>query len=939
MLRLLVALVIIIFIQFSNGQDVAYEVYSVEEGLPSNQVYDILELNDELWFATDEGLVRYSGGKFRTFTTKDGLNSNVVLRVLYVSDSTFLYVSLNRRLGFYNGTEFQDTSLHVKEHLSTANLLDYWRNQGIQCIYSKTTKAFQFNPHNGLFHRIEFGVDTTIMVYGESIEVDLTSELCKTTEPGLSKCIIRDSVFLLQKRPEYSLLLDMQNDHPEALKIEGFSIRLIDDNNEIWLTGSNGVLRVHRKNGQLVLDTVLRDYYVTDVLPLGDHSLWVSTLHNGVLWIPNISSRRLTTDELDNVEIVLGFFHDGRFVFVSNEGYFYSFMNRVVQMKELTSSKALYWHDSHSNSYRGVGWEFGEKGYSAFLESLEFVPISSRYKRFGLKFASGGLGVSYIPDEYSVFNRNKSIPLRRLVDKRVEDLFLLNDTLLAGTVNGIYQIVLSDKNVETHAFDTDHDWTSLTVRDIELVGDYIFFSSRELGLQYIYEDEVYKIEGVDIQDIKVNSFFIETDSVIWLATASGVVKVLLNINKEVVRVKEKYEYNVSHGLTSKKVNDILLKDGTLWVCTSDGVRYIDTSSLGQLDPCIHLTLDDIRLDGVDSALEVVGNEIFLPPEANYLEVFVRPLTKRFIDNNVQYSWILYNREREGTVWQSGRDIRLGVSQIRPGNYILKIRLKNERGLVSCPYTLKLVKEARFTETKWFVVLISLISMMVISLLMYVYRRRSLHQKNRRIQQMQTEMTILRTQMNPHFVFNALNSLQGYIFKGAKIQASSYLNKLSSIIRWSFNYTKSEWIGLDEELQFINNYAELERIRLNNKFSYSIEIDENLENTLVPPLIIQPLIENVTKHAFNTMTVGGQLLLKITRDDHKLVVLVMDNGIGASESDLYKVGEHGLKNLRARLELLRVHGFKDASLQLIPSDTHDMWSTVFKLTLPIKLKEV
>ncbi|MCW3119665.1 MAG: tetratricopeptide repeat protein, partial [Chitinophagaceae bacterium] len=155
---------------------------------------------------------------------------------------------------------------------------------------------------------------------------------------------------------------------------------------------------------------------------------------------------------------------------------------------------------------------------------------------------------------------------------------------------------------------------------------------------------------------------------------------------------------------------------------------------------------------------------------------------------------------------------------------------------------------------------------------------------------ETQMQVLRAQMNPHFIFNSLSSIENFIMKNDKIQASDYLNKFALLIRMILDSSRSELVSFAKDIEALQLYIELEQLRFNNKFLYESSIDPALLNNdyTVPPLLIQPYVENAILHGLAPVDHNG-LVLKITAklDEDYIVYTIADNGIGRQKSASYK----------------------------------------------------
>jgi len=141
--------------------------------------------------------------------------------------------------------------------------------------------------------------------------------------------------------------------------------------------------------------------------------------------------------------------------------------------------------------------------------------------------------------------------------------------------------------------------------------------------------------------------------------------------------------------------------------------------------------------------------------------------------------------------------------------------------------------------------------------------------------------LLRSQMNPHFIFNSLTSVQNLILQKDEIKASVYLSRFSDLVRNILNNSQADLISLEEEISTVENYIELQKIRFPEKFDYIIKVDEllNPENINVPPMLVQPFIENAIEHAFKRLETKGHITLNILKKNDSFLIEIIDNGIG------------------------------------------------------------
>ncbi|MGY6543153.1 MAG: histidine kinase, partial [Cyclobacteriaceae bacterium] len=171
---------------------------------------------------------------------------------------------------------------------------------------------------------------------------------------------------------------------------------------------------------------------------------------------------------------------------------------------------------------------------------------------------------------------------------------------------------------------------------------------------------------------------------------------------------------------------------------------------------------------------------------------------------------------------------------------------------------------------------------------------------------ETNLKFHRLQMNPHFIFNSLNAIRDYIKKERLNDADFYLGKFASLMRGTLENSQENYITLNEDLKALRAYLDLERGRLNNSFTYEIHLSAeiNPDQVLIPPMILQPLIENAIWHGFGNDAENGKIRVQIEKQEANLICTILDNGKGFSESKQPKDGKsYGTRLIKERLDII------------------------------------
>lgn len=194
---------------------------------------------------------------------------------------------------------------------------------------------------------------------------------------------------------------------------------------------------------------------------------------------------------------------------------------------------------------------------------------------------------------------------------------------------------------------------------------------------------------------------------------------------------------------------------------------------------------------------------------------------------------------------------------------------------------------------------------------------------------ETEMKALRSQMNPHFIFNSLNSIGDYISKNNVNEADRYLSKFAKLMRMILENSEQKDVTIADDLKALELYMQLEALRMNQKFNYEIKVDEDIdqENTLIPPLILQPFVENSIWHGIAQKEGQGKINIHIKKEnDSMLNCIVEDNGIGRKQSAAVKTTtlkqektSLGMKITQARIDILNRIKNSDAAVNLSDLD--------------------
>ncbi len=307
-------------------------------------------------------------------------------------------------------------------------------------------------------------------------------------------------------------------------------------------------------------------------------------------------------------------------------------------------------------------------------------------------------------------------------------------------------------------------------------------------------------------------------------------------------------------------------------------------------------------------------KIWLSPGENSFSVEFAALNFTLPGANL-YQWKLEGYDRDWS--QPSKERRASYGHVSPGNYTLWVKAANSDGVWTAePLRIEVEVQPEFWQTWWFrLLIVALLAGM--AYLFVRWRVRQLKERerlkagfNQRLAEV--EMSALRAQMNPHFIFNCLNSINRFILLNQPLVASQYLTKFARLIRLVLDNSKSEMISLEKELETLGLYIEMEAVRFEGRFQYQISVDDEIDTGSIdiPPMIIQPYVENAIWHGLlHKKGNEGLLEIDVRLQNHDLIIAVTDNGVGRAAAQALKSKSaserksHGMAVTAERLKLL------------------------------------
>jgi streptogramin lyase len=358
---------------------------------------------------------------------------------------------------------------------------------------------------------------------------------------------------------------------------------------------------------------------------------------------------------------------------------------------------------------------------------------------------------------------------------------------------------------------------------------------------------------------------------------------------------------------------VAFTDSTQYWCAEKGLVYLNSRqaivSREGLKPIVY------SVSAKDSVYDFLADEqISLTNKQNTLSFFFTS-PKLFGSKSILFQYRLDGVDNDWVNSSGSRQVR--YNSLAPGKYTFRCRVSLDNLTWSeDSNTILIIIRPSLWQRWWFR---SLLVIVVAGATYYLFRRRvaAIREKEKvkaayEKKIAEVEMSSLRAQMNPHFMFNSLNSINNFILKNDPENASGYLTKFSRLMRLILENSRSEWVPLENELKALELYAELESLRFKNRFEYTIHVENNVDvtSTWVPPMIIQPYVENAIWHGLlHRKEPGSKLNIHVWKTNGIINIEIEDNGIGREEAAARKSKtaltqkSHGMEITAQRLDIV------------------------------------
>ncbi len=922
-------LVNILLITISNAQEYAVRNYTMRDGISHSTVYRIYQDHKGfLWFCTDYGLSAFDGKTFHNYYTQDGLSGNIIMSMSEDTAGTKLISTMGGGITIITDssiTKYSEKGINIPKNIiyATKNKNTTWfvdlkgRMYLSRIFKNKLSKiSFSTPKHEVLINKI--------ISYGDTTFIACTNGICYALDSAVHpflRNLIKDEVIDISK------------------KVNGDT--WIGFKNKIFLLNGNTVIKKFNLGNSHTINHILVDKY---------NNVWVSTSDYHMMMIRNNTIEEITNylnipktiinDLFEDSEgnIWIATYNEGIYRFNSLDALSYTVKNNLnIYIKSLAD------YGNNAVLIGAIGkvslWKKGEIDHLhiKLLKPDQYIYFVKRIK-----------DILYIGTAYGLISKSLRYPYKEYIFSEKE-----------GTGYGAISFCQDSKGIR---------WLGgygglFRIENGKCIKENISPQIKEKRFNAILEDHKGRIwfgtdSGLLIKDgdkyrqlalckqpaslNNINAIFQDSYKRIWLATEGG----LFCFQQDTPIL-----FTQQNGLTANKCNALAEdKNHKLWIGTLNGLSYIDLKTLDAKAYLLNIYPKEVlslycnksdtlfvgTADGISilktnllstddappplyiSALKTSKHQLKVPDKIN-LAYNENKLSIDFIGLSYRYAnMVNYRYKIKGLDenWHYTKNTSIELPAIPSGDYLFILNARQNTSKWSNDVTLAIHVSTPFWKTWPFILTLSAL----LALIFFLISRWAIikHESNKRKNLLLYNKIIYLKQqalgvlINPHFIFNSMNSIQHYLNKHDNDLANAYLADFAGLMRITIENAREVFISLSQEISRIKLYLSLEQLRFGEQLQYEISIDPYIETDAIriPNMILQPYIENAIWHGIMPKNAEGKIQISILKStDKELKIQIKDNGVGLKENTNKQASpkQHrplGMKITQERLELLK-----------------------------------
>ncbi len=944
---------------------------SCPDPLSTPVIYDMM--NDSkgyIWLATDKGLIKFNSRSFQVLP----FTSTQLKSVAYINEDKqgkIWCANFYKQIFYVEHDSVKLFEVKYDDYYKETSILNFLVGDESIFVTTLTTclvidkKTHTLTNKIALGNKLNAGFQHSILYNNQLFFLDRKNKLhCHTKTQAIDssnqkffeiRLAVNSSKIIAVERGKRKRLA-MYFDGKEIMSLPNYNVPenayvyhlSVTGENEIWICTQNGAYLWDYETGNT--KPFFINERVSDVVKDFQGNYWFSTLDNGLFKCPNLNCIKIASPFSNNNDNATKIYKlpNNNFLIGNTKGEVAEIDRNNKQIKSFKSAsneeiEFLYYSKKNNNVYSDGGmfdyntgklitpYEFGKVVSEDDLGNL----IISTFNRGMLAINSfGKIDTTTLPSSKPLFKKfekcNISIsgkPIRKALLLRIKrSTFCLadnnnngfwvayDDDLYYYNYNGTIKIIKAKNGA------------SILATHLVQFKNQLYVSTTTNGL-FVLEDNIEQSHFTTANGLQSNNTkkAIIDDNKIWLLTD----KSLEMIDTKTGLVQDFFS---SAGLEALTVYDFAIDDNRVLLATPGGVmEYTQTeSSLGERIKITQLSVENNNKEiNPNTVLNYNQNAVTIKLDAIHYKS----------PSKLLFHYRLIGSDNSWHTASASNNV-INYNSLAAGNYTFEVYAADVNMIFrSTTSSFSFAVAKPLWQKWWFICLLTLGTLIVILLFIRWWMNRFKIQQTAKENLLQSKLTAIRSQMNPHFLYNVLNTVQGLVYANKKSEATEMLGNFSDLMRKTLQESDKTEIVLRDEIESLQLYLELEKKRFDKDFEFEINVDQNIDidEVHIPSMFIQPFAENAIKHGLLHKEGEKKLIINILQQNNKLFVTIDDNGAGRKQSSIInqnnKIKSTGfaIKGIEERMTIYNAMSKEKVAMEIIDKEV----GTIVKLTLPIK----
>ena len=885
--------------------------YTSKDGLPSNHVYRITQDNQGfIWFITDKGIVKYNGTAFKPFTIRNGLPTNDIWNIVVTPNGKVWYFSKSPKIGYIdNDSVYAFPSAIKNEILSplnrnfVGNEITFNNSSAHYQLENRQWKSYDNSGSNSVLkqyktylnhhklHRIQFSKDLKHLLFIDKKNNEVKRiKVFQEFFDSHTRAQVNDSTYILLSDKAYSIL---------NLNTYKFKTTLFE---EVTTIKKSKYVRIHLVNNQIQITgkgfvaTLDKDYNLVNTHYIPSHlkahfsfvdkqdNLWIATFTNGVYKLPKSKQNAiydLTNEKIGKIKKI-----DNHLITTVLDKGFYHYDSVTKQFKP---------YIKETNFAYGV-FQIKALNKTYFITDNKITTINKQKRTilYALKinnyFNETARQLVYHKN-YLYGNFTSGLNQLNPKDLSLNKVYLSNgirtfisfkEELIIATSNGLK--ILKNDSIKALEYQTEipnnlHKKPILSLNKLDDTS--LLVGTDSYGAFITDLNRIIPLKETEF--LSINSSFVENNN-LWMATDKGVWHYKKDTSNTYIYTAN---YDENDGLLLKNAKAVYATDENLLISSNVGIVNIPKKK-NNTKQLLAIYIANSNFNGE----KIISNTV---KYTNDNTVYFSISDIDFSENSdFSYEYQLLPIQKK---WITTTSKQISYTDLPPNKYVLNIRSKGEKNSVHFKIS------PLWHQTLLAKILFSLFFLTIMTSSILIIRKGELKKQAKKLNTKRKlaefELYALRSQMNPHFVFNSLNAIQYYLNDNKIELSEKYLVKFSKLIRMFFDFSEHKVISIKEEVQLLDAYLEIEKLRFGTEFNYLIDADNNLNlEQEIPAMLLQPIVENGVNHGLFHNFGKGLIKILFQKINNRIYeVIIEDNGVGRDKAK--EIKEHSLNKHQSK----------------------------------------